>query len=388
MRIVYLLLSPTFGMHLYTADLANRLAEAGHDVQLVTTARAPRAPYSAQVRIHTPIAASGTGFAPEGLDLLALRRVVACIDQITAQGLSSDPSGRGQALPSATLVHITGVHLWNPLLVRWLHRRRLPVIHSLHDLDPHLGVRFGRLIRLWNRTVVASADQILVHGQVYRERLLALGAPAARITYTPLLHLFLSHAGFASLTPSDVQFEHWALFFGRLERYKGVEELIAAGARLPSSSQHPHRLVLAGPGTLSPQTVAFLPQQVDVRNRLIGDEEGIDLFRRCALVALPYLDATQSALIASAYYFQKPVIVTTAGALAEYVEDGQTGWIVPAGDVEALAGRLAEALSDPDRLRRMGAAGRAWYDRQRALEWRSLLTMYQLTSTHLRGNQP
>ena len=41
MRICYTLLSPAFEMHQYTADLANRMAQAGHDVHLVTSSHAP-----------------------------------------------------------------------------------------------------------------------------------------------------------------------------------------------------------------------------------------------------------------------------------------------------------------------------------------------------------
>ena len=36
MRICYVLLSPSFGMHQYIADLANRMAQAGHEAHLVT----------------------------------------------------------------------------------------------------------------------------------------------------------------------------------------------------------------------------------------------------------------------------------------------------------------------------------------------------------------
>ncbi len=364
MRILYVLLSPTFGMHQYTADLANRMAAAGHDVHLVTTTRAPRDRYSPRVQMHTPIDARSTGFAPDGLNLPALRRVLRALTPA-----SSPPR----------LVHFTGVHLWNPLLLRWLRWRRVPTVHTLHDLDPHLGVRFGRLIRLWNRAVVASAGQLLVHGQVYRQRLLQQGTPAGRVTYTPLLHLFLSDAGFANLAPLNIQSEQWALFFGRLERYKGVAELVTAGVRLPSSYPHRCQIVLAGPGSLPDLGVAALPPNVELRNRLIDDQEGVDLFARCGLVVLPYLDATQSALIASAYYFHKPVLVTNAGALAEYVVEGQTGWVVPPGDVDALAACLLDALGEPERLQRMGGAARAWYDRQRTLEWETLLAMYQAT---------
>ncbi len=126
---------------------------------------------------------------------------------------------------------------------------------------------------------------------------------------------------------------------------------------------------------------------MEVRNRLIDDAEGIDLFRCCGLLVLPYLDASQSALIGSAYYFQKPVIVTSTGVLAEYVVEGQTGWIVPPGDVDALAQALADALSDPERLRRMGVAARSWYEHQRTSEWETVLAMYHSLIERKKGKR-
>jgi glycosyltransferase involved in cell wall biosynthesis len=94
------------------------------------------------------------------------------------------------------------------------------------------------------------------------------------------------------------------------------------------------------------------------------------------VVVLPYRDASQSALVGHAYYFRKPVIVTRTGALPEYVVEGETGWVVPPGDPQAVAEALREALGDPARLARMGEAGRAWYDREREVEEMTLLQMY------------
>jgi glycosyltransferase involved in cell wall biosynthesis len=119
-----------------------------------------------------------------------------------------------------------------------------------------------------------------------------------------------------------------------------------------------------------------------VRSRLIGDDEALDLFRRCGLLVLPYRDATQSALVAHAYFFRKPVIVTRTGALPECVVKGQTGWLVPPEDPQALAAALSEALGAPARLARMGEAGRTWYECQRQAEWSTLQEMYAMLAGH------
>jgi len=385
MRLIYLLLSPTFGMHQYTADLANRqAAQPGNEVHLVTTANLPRDRYSPAVRIHTPVVTHGTGFSREGLNLPALRRVLQIIDQIAAGSGQRGPE-RGQRsedtlhspLPT---IHLPAVHLWNLALAPALRRRGYRVIQTLHDLDPHAGVRFPALIRLWNRLMLRSVDRVLVHGQRYRQRLLAQGIAPGRVTAAPLLHGFLSYeAGRAAeaLEPASVASQPWALFFGRLEVYKGVGTLLEAARLAQPAGQAPLRLLLAGQGELARLWDGPLPAGVEVRARHIDDAEALDLFRRCGLLVLPYLDATQSALVAAAYIFGKPVIVTRSGALPEYVQEGVTGWIVPPGQAAALAQALQAALADPARLAVMGAAGRQWYQAQRVEEFQALLELYQ-----------
>jgi glycosyltransferase involved in cell wall biosynthesis len=272
------------------------------------------------------------------------------------------------------------VHLWNLALVWGLRQRGIPVVHTLHDLDPHHGRRFGGLIRLWNRLLIGSGCHLLVHGRRYRRRLVAQGVPPERVTYAPLLHLFLGYEatravreGARRVVPDGE--DGFALFFGRLERYKGVDTLVRAQAML-SEEGRAGRVVLAGSGRLEASWDRPLPPGVEVRRGLVRDEEALDLFRRCSVVVLPYRDGTQSALMGAAYSFGKPVIVTDVGALPEYVEPGRTGWVVPPADADALARALAAAFGDPERLTRMGRAGRAWYERQRAYEWETLLGMY------------
>jgi glycosyltransferase involved in cell wall biosynthesis len=359
MRLCYVLLSPTWGMHQYTADLANRMAGAGHEVHLVTTRHAPRDRYAPGVAVHAPVATTDSGFSTEAIrhapfivrdSLSAIRRV--------------DPD----------LVHFTGPYLWNPLLLGALRRAGLPTVHSLHDLHPHVGTAYGRLLYLWNGWMRRATGHLLVHGRRYREELLAADVEPTRVTCTLLTHLFVGHdrQGVLEHSPPVARYEPWALLIGRLEAYKGLDVLVEAARllALPGAG-----IVIAGPGRLEGLVRGEIPAGVEVRNRLVGDDEAVDLFRRCGLVVLPYVEASQSALVAAAYFFRKPVIVTRAGALPEYVVDGETGWVIPPGDPQALTAALAATLGDPDRLARMGRAGRAWYERQRRAEFDALQQM-------------
>ncbi len=363
MRIAYICLSPTLGMHQYTADLANRTAARGCDVHLVSTARLPDDRYAPTIRRHMPLANHTTGFSVEGLQGHDLHRLHQTISRLKAD-----------------VVHFTAPHAWNPLLLLACRREGRPTMHTLHDLDPHQGTRFGFLIRAWNRAVVNNADHILVHGQVYRQRLLNEGKPAAQVTATPLLHLSL---GYAAETEMGRRSHHDAassaggtavLFFGRLLPYKGLNVLLSAWQQIDDGKV---RLVVAGPGEFDACWSQPLPAGVELRNRWIGDDEAVALFRDCALLILPYVDATQSALVATAYFFHRPVIVTSSGALAEYVRPEVTGWVTLPGDATALATVIKTALTDAGRLAAMGLAARRWYDDQRAIEMTTLQRVYE-----------
>ena len=248
-------------------------------------------------------------------------------------------------------------------------------MHTLHDLHPHVGAGYGRLLYLWNGWVRREAGYLLVLGERYREELLALGVAPWRVTCTRLTHLFVSYERQVALeqSPPEVGYEPWALFIGRLEAYKGLDVLVEAARRV---EDYGPRVVIAGEGRLERYVRGPLPGNVELRKWLVGDDEAVELFRRCGLVVLPYIEASQSALVAAAYFFRKPVVVSDAGALAEYVVEGETGWVVPRGDAQALAEALHDALGDPQRLAEMGRAGRDWYERQRQAEEEALQAMY------------
>jgi glycosyltransferase involved in cell wall biosynthesis len=371
LRLCYVLLSPTFGMHQYAADLANRMAEVRPpdpvDVHLVTTVKAPRDRYSSAVHIHTPVDTTSTGFSSETLRLHQRNAVRSLLERLKPD-----------------VVHFAGPHVWNVGLVRALAAQGIPVVHTLHDLDPHQGAAYGLLLRIWNRLILRKVDQILVHGQMYRRRLLQMGLPPEQVSCTPLLHLFLGSTRLEAATDlaASVSYEPWALFFGRLERYKGVGSLLTACDMMHIDGREAPCLVVAGRGNAAAFWAGALPNGIELRDRLIGDDEAIDLFRRCGLLVLPYVDATQSALVAAAYYFRKPVVVTYSGALPEYVVSEVTGRVIEACPPAALARCLDDMLSDVGRLQHMGEAGRAWYDEHRALEERELTAMYYRLARH------
>ena len=370
MRICYVVLSPTFGIYQGLADLANQLC-GKHEIHLVCARSFPADRFAPEVRVHPISNFRGTGLEPSSLRAWQLRPIADAIVRLKPD-----------------VVHFNGPHLWNVPLVRWLRQRGIPVVHTVHDLDPHQGTKLPFLIRAWNHAIVRASDRLLVHGKVYHKRLLAAGLPPAKVVYAPLLHLFVSYENQVRLESSHPKpdYEPFVLFFGRLEEYKGLDVLVEAFRKLDSGgaveSSAAVRLVVAGPGDTRHLSTRDLPCGVEVRNRLIEDEEGIDLFRRCCLLVLPYLDATQSALIPAAYFFQKPVIATRVGALPEYVNPQHTGWLVEPGSTDQLVEAMRQAASAPASLATMGQAGRRWLQAQRVIQRDCLTELYSSLGTH------
>jgi glycosyltransferase involved in cell wall biosynthesis len=80
-----------------------------------------------------------------------------------------------------------------------------------------------------------------------------------------------------------------------------------------------------------------LEQNVSVYSEYVRNEDVGMYFSACDVVVLPYVSATQSGIVQIAYQFDKPVIATGVGGLAEVVLDKKTGFIVPPENPNALA---------------------------------------------------
>jgi glycosyltransferase involved in cell wall biosynthesis len=169
------------------------------------------------------------------------------------------------------------------------------------------------------------------------------------------------------------------LFFGRIHRYKGLDCLIQAEP-LITREVPDARIVIAGTGEdFSRYEEGMAGRSAfEIYNYRIPYEEGARLFQQASVVVLPYLEASQSGVIPTAYGFRRPVVVTDVGSLPEVVDDGKTGYIVPPRDPAALASAVVSLLKDPAACRRMGEQG---YTKLKTdMAWstiaRSLLTVY------------
>ncbi|MDA8384161.1 MAG: glycosyltransferase family 4 protein [Betaproteobacteria bacterium] len=269
------------------------------------------------------------------------------------------------------VVHITAYVQGLAALVDALRARGVHVVYTVHDPRPHeerltlWGRVFGWYQRAWQIPhALARCAAVHVHSNDHVAALTArYGASLAAATYV-VPHgggLTRRVAGGGTRAPElpARSAEPTMLFFGRIEPYKGLDDLLACMVDL----QHRGircRLIIAGAGSIAASALKPASGRVTVINRFIDDTEIRGIFEASDLVVLPYRSATQSGVIPMAYAFGKPVVATRVGALPEMVVEGTTGALVRPNDPEALAGTLERLLRDADRLKRMGEAARLY----------------------------
>lgn len=160
-----------------------------------------------------------------------------------------------------------------------------------------------------------------------------------------LLHLGAHVPDAIEEKPKEMEgITHYILFFGRMDRYKGISRLLNAYNRV--QNEMGVTLVLAGRGTLTDEESRLSKARgVKLIKRYISDGEMKWLFANTEYTVLPYIEASQSGVLAMSYYFGKPVIVSNLEGLTEFVLPGVTGFAFN-NQVE-LERLLIKAIRDP-----------------------------------------
>ncbi|HEY0837793.1 MAG TPA: glycosyltransferase, partial [Azospirillum sp.] len=203
-----------------------------------------------------------------------------------------------------------------------------------------------RLLGTWRRSV----DLFLALTPFAERLFVAGGLPAGRLAVCPPVVTDPGAGPAAAGTPRA-----GALFVGRLSPEKGLETLIEAwrGVDRP--------LDVIGEGPLADDLMARAPAHV----RFLGPQppDAVSAaMARAELLVFPSLCYENFPLVvAEAMAHGLPVLASSGRAVGDIVEDGVTGTFARPGDAADWRDRAAELLAQPDRLRAMGAAGRATY---------------------------
>lgn len=213
--------------------------------------------------------------------------------------------------------------------------RSTKTIMTVHDPAPHPTNKksiktkaYFKFRSIVYKIALKKADLIISLSQSAKNDMERLYPFVADKTYLMPLGAHVPDAGmikpkaFAD-TSLDAGF---LLFFGRIDKYKGIGRLLEAYQRMQNNSIP---LVIAGQGEFSERERQLLQDlnHVYVLNEFVSDGATKWLFENATVLILPYIEASQSGIIPIAYHYNKPVIVSNLPGLAQVVIDGDTGII-------------------------------------------------------------
>ena len=291
------------------------------------------------------------------------------------------------------LVHCHNIyHQLTPSIIGAATRRGVPVVLTLHDYKPvcpvYLRLRNGEpcsqcLDRGFSRVVVnrcadgslgksavlyaeaviqrflgnyEKLDAVIAPSEFMRDSVIGRRFPAEKVTVIP-------NGVDTQEIRAGSQDNDYVFYMGRLSPEKGIETLLAAHAAIADRI----KLVVAGTGPLDQDLRARFPMV-----KFLGHLSGAalqDAVQYASLVVVPsncYENCPMSVLEAMAY--GKPVVGSDMGGIPELIVQGETGFLFPAGDYNALRAQLLQLMQSPELRRRLGAAGRKRAEERFSLE--------------------
>ena len=251
-----------------------------------------------------------------------------------------------RALVVRERIDVVHTHGFKSDVLGWLALRRsgARLVTTTHGWCDHEG-GVVRLYEMIGRRFLRGFHRVLTLTDAQREAVLQLGIPATRVRVVPnavdvhaLAQTRAARAGRSMGNPFRI------VFVGRVVREKGVHDLIAALPLLGGGV----RLVIVGGGGCD--AAASLADRLGVAGavELAGFREDIRPFLETAdVLALPsYSEGTPRAIM-EAFAAGVPVVASDIAGVRVLVRDGETGFLVPVGRVDALARALDRVRHTP-----------------------------------------
>jgi glycosyltransferase involved in cell wall biosynthesis len=348
------------GAEIHLFEIFGRLASQGHRVRLVCSGWAGGPKRATIDGISIERVGRRNSFALLGRG--AVRRAIAAeAPDIVVEDVNKLPLflTLGTRLPFCAIVpHLFGTTafeeaVWPIAATVWAAERPLPWAYR----------RAG-----FHAISESTRDDLIARGvSPGRVRVIHPGVDSKRFTPGP--------AGRRSHAPSF-------LYVGRLKRYKGIDFAIKALAL--ARGRRPHlRLEIAGTGDyrVELEQVAArlqLDEKAVVFHGFVSEERKIDLMRRAWANIFPSPKEGWGITVVEAAACGTPSLASDSPGLRDSVCRGETGFLVPHGDVEGLAARMVELADSPPLVARLGERARRFAE---GLTWERTAAA---TERHLR----
>ena len=245
------------------------------------------------------------------------------------------------------VLHLQSGVIWELALRRWF--RRVPMALTLHDVVNHPS--HTRTVLTPQRLIdeaIRLSDAILVHAPRLKEMLLQ--ERRALVGHRPV-HVVpmgvMARYG-TGRAPDRPRGAH-ILLFGTIDSWKGVEVLVQAEP-LVRKSLPQAKTIIAGWCMNPPYYEKLIRPDQSIERRFTRqtDDQVRELFAWADVLVLPYIEASQSAVLQTGMAFGVPMVVSRVGGLPDVIEDGVNGLVVTPGRADELAQAIVRMLTDID----------------------------------------
>lgn len=237
--------------------------------------------------------------------------------------------------------------IWQPgmaYIARRLRKKGIKTVFLCHNLYDHDSKGVKQQV---SKKLLNASDAYIVHSSD-EEELLNEIFPGKQV-FRRLLPIYAQFPKATKKLKKRGDLE--LLYFGFIRPYKGLDVL------LKSLSQFERDVYVTIVGEywgdkaeIEEKIVSSNYKNVTARIEYVTMEEAANYFEQADVVALPYISATGSAVLAVAYHYKVPVIASSIGGLKDGVLDGTTGWLVEPGS----AYDIAKTVNSIDRKKAAG----------------------------------
>src|SRR5262249_15935593 len=254
--------------------------------------------------------------------------------------------------------------------------RQYPVVLTVHDIvnHPARGLMLFRTPEFVTNAAAKMVDAVIVHGNTLRDLALQrYQRKRGSIRVHSVDHGVILRYGTGSARKVVPTGGGNVLFFGFLQRNKGLEYLVEAEAIL--RQQLPNLSMVVAGAAHNPTYYQQLFSKSKGISLRIGHQDGESverLFRWADVVVLPYIEASQSGVFQVAVAFGVPTVATQVGGFQDVIRNRVNGLLVPPRDSMRLGVAIKELLIDTDLRTRI--IGNLESDRECRFSWNTIAT--------------
>lgn len=272
-------------------------------------------------------------------------------------------------LENIDIIHFTGLHEWNPIIGLFLNLfYRKAIIYTVHDPIHVKGTKFHTKVQ--DLLFRKLASRFVVLSKKGKRDILKTGISSSKVKVLPLGMLL----DLRKWENENIFEKKQFLFWGRIEKYKGLDLLLKSSSEVLSNLPD-WKILIAGSGDISPYKKLITHERIIVINRFLSEKEISEFIQESKILVFPYREGNMSGIIWISMAFQKGVVATDTGAVNEILTNELTGLLVQKDNSKELAKAMIRLAKDSELLIKLGSNYMGQFNEE--MTWGNIAKQYK-----------